>query len=152
LPKRVGNPPPAELERFHAATAKLNPAEARRQIIAMYGHLGFDLSGQRWAKFFLIDQIRWRIVERRNGVRCFRVPRRYFNGVAWGNTRAAAKYGTSPVGGKSLFPAKWSQTDILKAIIEVLDHPEPFVLRRVTRAGEPRLFLLSSARAMSATH
>jgi len=138
--------PPAELKRFKSAIANLNPAEARQQIIAMYGHVGFDLSGQRWAKFLLVDQIRWRIAERRNGVRCFRVPRRYFNGRAWDNTRAAAKYGTSPIGGKTLFPAKWSQSDILQAIIEVLDHPDPFVLRRVTRAREPRFYLRARIR------
>jgi len=133
--------PKDDLKRFNDAVAKLDPDEERKEVIEKYGDLGFDLSGQRWAKFLLLAQTLWRIAERRNGVRCFRIPRSLFNSNAWKNTIKSATYGTSPVGGKSLFPSAWNQSDILEAIIAVLEHPEALVLRRVSSGREPQFYL-----------
>ena len=53
------------------------------------------------------------------------------------------KYGVSPIGGKSVFPINWSIKDILDAILGVLDHPEPFVLRPKSKKGAPEFYLRS---------
>ena len=138
--------PKEDRKRFAAATAKLNRRATRRMIIGMYGKMGFDLSGDRWQKFLLLDQIRWKIDRKPNGVKCFRVPRTYFNSKGWKNTVASAKYGVSPIGGKSLFPRTWDQDHILNGIIGVLDHPEPFVLRRATKGGVTYFYLRARIR------
>jgi hypothetical protein len=138
----VSKMPKAELALFNATMAKLDPDKMRIEVDDMYGCLGFDLSGDRWRKFFLLDQTLWKIADRENGVRCFRVPRRYFNKQGWGNTVNSASYGISPVGGKSLFPSSWSQSDMVQSVLAVLEHPEALVLRRgITSNGQPKFFL-----------
>jgi EndoU nuclease-like protein len=116
--------------------------EMRTEIRAMYGSMGLNLSGDRWRKFYLIHQTLWRIDTKPNGVQCFRIPRRYFNGHGWGNTITSAQYGISPVGGKSLFPKKWTDKKILEAVGSVVKHPDAVVLRRGnSHNSEPKFFL-----------
>jgi hypothetical protein len=133
-----------ERQRFANAIAGLDPEQAREDVNSMFGDLGLALSGDRWAKFFLKEQNLWFIATRANGVRCFRVPRSLFNKDAWGKTVSSAKGGTSPVGGKSLFPENWGRDEIVDAIVAVLEHPEPFLLRPHLGSSTPSFFLRSN--------
>ena len=131
-----------QLKNFRTKMPQQVTREMRAEIRTMYGSMGLNLSGERWRKFYLIHQTLWRISTKPNGVQCFRIPRLYFNGHGWDNTVMSARHGVSPVGGKSLFPKKWTNKKILRAIRDVLEHPEALVLRRsVSHNGEPKFFL-----------
>ena len=72
----------------------------------------------------------------------FAFPGSILTGMDGDNTVMSARHGVSPVGGKSLFPKKWTNKKILRAIRDVLEHPEALVLRRsVSHNGEPKFFL-----------
>src|SRR5262249_24724099 len=89
------------------------------------------------------EQHLWRYEKKLNGVRIFRLPRRYFNSQGWRNTVRSAQYGVSPIGGKSVFPIDWGTKDILHAIKTVLDNPETFVLRLKSNKASPNFYLRS---------
>jgi hypothetical protein len=67
----------------------------------------------------------------------------FFNSNAWKSTVSSAKGGTSPVGAKSLFPETWGRDEIAAAIVAVLEHPEPVVLRRRAKNSIPHFYLRS---------
>jgi hypothetical protein len=134
--------PKEQLKNLRAEMQRHDARKKRAEIRRMYNGMGLNLSGDRWHKFYLLHQTLWRIETKTNGVQCFRIPRRYFNGQGWDNTVMSARYGISPVGGKSLFPKKWTNKKILQAIHYVLKHFEAVVFRRgVSHNGEPKFFL-----------
>ena len=103
-----------QLKNFRTKMPQHVAREMRAEIRAMYRSMGLNLSGERWRKFHLIHRTLRRISTKPNGVQCFRIPRLYFNGHGWDNTVMSARHGVSPVGGKSLFPKKWTNKKILR--------------------------------------
>jgi len=84
----------------------------------------------------------WSVEKRANGAVGLWVPRHVLTPRAWRSTEVSARYGTSPVGGKSLFPKDWTEADILKSIQSVVNDRESLVIRRSAKSSTQQSFYL----------
>ena len=50
-------------------------------------------------------------------------------------------HGTSPIGGKTIFPANWSLPKIKNAVLSALRDPQAMVLRSTTKNGKPLFYI-----------